>query len=1154
MHRSLAYFWQINLAMLLGVAIATAVLTGALIVGDSVRESLRHLVLHRLGGIDYALTSNRFFRQELAVDLSNEPTFKQRFHGIAPAIFLRGTAIAKDTKSRASKVNIYGIDHQFIKLWQHGEPTDPPQNDVSPGDLTVFLTKNPGQIFPSIIINESLQKEVNAEVGDSLLVAFEQQNDIHRESLLGRRDYSDVVQQFRLTVTKIVPDNGIGRFGLHPQQHLPMNAFIAMPALQKALGIPHKVNALLVGNRKFEQNASADLQRVLSQAWKLSDLGLIVDQQKNYFAIESSQFILSPNITTVIEELATEQNLLSLPVMTYLANQMTTNDQIISYSTISALNIDQLRHKDKNGLDRTPFGELKLIEGEYPTSLADDEILLNQWAAADLNLLEASSATVDVSYYIVEPQEKLVTRNTKFRLKGIVSMGGLATDQQLTPDLPGIHDADDISEWNAPFPINFRQVRSRDETYWDKFGAAPKAFVSERAGRQLWGNRFGELTAIRIANSDRTKINETSTTFQNQLLTRINPEQVGLVFQSVKAKGLEASSGATDFSMLFIGFSLFLIVSAVLLIGLLFRLNIEQRTKEIGILLSMGYTIRSIRWRLLKEGLILAGIGGLLGLVGAVAYARLMLVGLQTWWLEAVGTSFLILHTSLPNLAIGYIISLIVVLFSIAWTVQKLSGIPAKSLVTGTTDKSLKSKNQTVRPKKIFAFIFLVAALVLIMFSILAATSLSTGLFFSSGILLLLSALTFFSIWLSGRKSTSLNHNTTIKMGARNSARHPERSMICTTLIGCACFIIVAVGANRHSDTPRISHLQKASGNGGFAWVAESAIPLHQDLNSETDRFELGFSDSESKSFHGHHIYSCRLLPGEDTSCLNLYQPQKPHILGVTNDFIRRGGFQFHQQIEKRKNPWELLNQNIEEGVVPVIGDYNSVLWILHLGLGKDLIIQNESGQELRLRFVGLLQSSIFQSELLMSETNFTKHFSSQSGYGYFLIQTPNSNRNVEKVAHILEEKLGDYGFDATNTTEKLANYRAVENTYLSTFQTLGGLGLLLGTFGLGILLLRNTIERRGELAMLRAVGFRQSTLSTMILAENAFLLVVGILIGTSSALTAIAPHLIKSGTEVPWISLVVTLILVFSVGITASAVGIWVGFKIPLLMALKEK
>ena len=1154
MRRSLAYFWQINLAVLLGVIIATAVITGALIVGDSVRGSLKHLVLSRLGGIDYALISSRFFRQELAVDLSNNPTFKKQFRGVAPAVTLQGTVIADNTKSRASKINIYGVDSQFIKLWQYSESIDPKKNDLSPEDLTVFFAKNTNQIFPSIIINESLQKELNAKVGDSLLVAFEQQHDIHRESLLGRRDYSDVVQQFRLTVTKIVPDNGLGRFGLQPHQQLSMNAFIAMSELQLALDVPSKVNTLFVGARNVSPNVSNVLQGILSQVWKLSDLGLIFDQRENYFSIESSQFILPPEIANTIEDLATEQNLISLPIMTYLANQMITNDRMISYAAISAFDIDCLRQEDEDGLDRTPFGALKLVEGRYPASLADDEILLNQWAAEDLGLLETPSATIDVSYYVIEPQEKLVTKNTKFRFKGVVSMSGLATDQQLTPDLPGIHDADDISEWNAPFPIDFRQVRFRDETYWDRFRAAPKAFVSERVGRELWGNQFGELTAIRIASSDETKANAIGAMFRNQLLARVRPEQVGLVFQPVKARGLEAASGATDFSMLFIGFSLFLIVSALLLVGLLFRLNIEQRAKEIGILLSMGYTIRAIRWRLLKEGGILVGVGGLLGLIGAVAYAWLMLVGLQTWWLEAVGTSFLTLRIGSQNLVNGYIISFVAVLFSIVWTVQKISGVSVKSLVTGTIGEGLKANNHASRQKIIFAFIFLVLAFALILFAILAKTSLSAIMFFCSGILLLLSTLTFFSIWLSRKRLVSLDRNTVIRIGIRNSARNPERSLICATLIGCACFIIVAVGANRHSETQHVSYLQKVSGTGGFAWVAESAISLHQDLNSGTDRFELGFSDSELASFSGHHIYSFRLLPGEDTSCLNLYQPKKPRILGTPSDFVRRGGFKFHQQIKKGKNPWELLNQDMEEGVVPVIGDYNSVLWILHLGLGKDLIIQNEFGRELRLKFVGLLQSSIFQSELLMSEANFIKHFPSQSGYGYFLIQTPNLNRNLNEVARILERNLGGYGFDVTNTTERLENYRAVENTYLSTFQTLGGLGLLLGTLGLGVLLLRNTIERRGELAMLRAMGFRQSTLSRMVLVENAFLLAVGILIGTSSALTAVAPHLITSGTVVPWGSLIVTLILVFGVGITASAVGVWAGLKIPLIMALKEK
>ena len=72
----------------------------------------------------------------------------------------------------------------------------------------------------------------------------------------------------------------------------------------------------------------------------------------------------------------------------------------------------------------------------------------------------------------------------------------------------------------------------------------------------------------------------------------------------------------------------------------------------------------------------------------------------------------------------------------------------------------------------------------------------------------------------------------------------------------------------------------------------------------------------------------------------------------------------------------------------------------------------------------------------------------------------------------MLEETLSDYGFDAASTAERLASYHRVENTYLSTFQMLGGLGMLLGTLGLAAVLLRNVFERRRELALLRAVGY----------------------------------------------------------------------------------
>jgi putative ABC transport system permease protein len=58
--RNLLYYWRTNLAVIAGVAAAVAVLAGALLVGDSVRASLRDLVLSRLGRTEYVISSTGF--------------------------------------------------------------------------------------------------------------------------------------------------------------------------------------------------------------------------------------------------------------------------------------------------------------------------------------------------------------------------------------------------------------------------------------------------------------------------------------------------------------------------------------------------------------------------------------------------------------------------------------------------------------------------------------------------------------------------------------------------------------------------------------------------------------------------------------------------------------------------------------------------------------------------------------------------------------------------------------------------------------------------------------------------------------------------------------------------------------------------------------
>ena len=1102
MFRSLTHFWRINLAVALGIAVATAVLTGALIVGDSVRGSLKDLSLSRLGKIDHALVSERFFRARLASDLKN--ALDDRFADVVPAISLSGTAIHANARTRASRVQIQGIDHRFASLFDHPLP-----------ELEREAT------FPPVVINASLQRELNAQLGDPILLSFEQLGDIHRESLFGRT--SDALQTVRLTLAAVLPDKGMGRFGLIARQTVPRNAYLSLPVLQRVLGQPNRVNALLVSGAP---NAASALQTALSRIATPTDLGLVIRRGADHFAIESTQFILQAHTAEAIQTLAAELNAPAMSILTYLANTAQIGTRELPYFTISAMDI-------------APRGAFHLMSGS--SQLGETDILLNAWAAEDLHAQVGDE--VNLAYYEVAPGEKFLTRKATFQVKGIVAMTGLGADETLTPDYPGLADATNMADWEAPFPLDLNRVRPRDEDYWDLYRDAPKAFVSAGTGQRLWKSRFGAFTGIRIVPIAGQSLEATLEQFRARLPRAIAPASVGLGFQPVMQQGIAASEGATDFSGLFIGFSQFLIISAALLVGLLFRLSVEQRGNEVGLRMVSGYTAKKIRRQFSLEGLGLACVGGILGLAGGVAYAQLIMVGLRTHWVSAVGTAELALHLHAGSLLLGYAISLAVVLMAIWLTLRRLGSISIRALLAGITEGT-RAKPRT----KGYALISLALAALALAGAVMVGPAEGATLFFVSGALWMVAGLCFLSRYL--RRGPGAIGKGAMGMGIQNSSRQPARSLACASLIGCACFVLIATGANRRADLGQTIGQAKASGTGGFALIAETDAPIYHDFHAQAGQFELGFSQADAEQLARAEIIPLRVLPGEDASCLNLYRPENPRVLGVPESLIQRGGFAFQQTATTMENPWAALSQDLGTGVIPAIGDYNSAMWILHKQLGDDIAIKNDRGEDVTLRLVGLLKTSIFQSEVLISERHFLQHFPEQSGYRAFLIDA----QQPDTLAALLENRLKDLGLDATPTAQKLAHFQTVENTYLATFQTLGGLGLLLGTLGLGIVLLRNVIERRGELAILRAFGFRRALLSRMLLAENGFLMLAGLGIGSLSALIAVAPHLIAHGALVPWASLALTLALIYATGLIASAIAVSFALRAPLLPALKQE
>src|ERR1700730_2316691 len=102
--RNLFYHWRGNLAVLLGVAVGSAVLIGALLVGDSLAGSLKALTLDQLGWVDQAMVTGRFFRQDLAKELPAER--------VSPVILLQGSA-RNDQGLPVGKVTVLGVDQSF---------------------------------------------------------------------------------------------------------------------------------------------------------------------------------------------------------------------------------------------------------------------------------------------------------------------------------------------------------------------------------------------------------------------------------------------------------------------------------------------------------------------------------------------------------------------------------------------------------------------------------------------------------------------------------------------------------------------------------------------------------------------------------------------------------------------------------------------------------------------------------------------------------------------------------------------------------------------------------------------------------------------------------------------------------------------------------
>ena len=1113
--RSLAYYWQTNLVVVLGVAIAVAVLTGALLIGESVRGSLRDLISQRLGRTDDFVASTGFFREQLATDVLQPNTFTTSGIGATcPLIALDGVVTHESSRRRAGDVRVYAIDDRFWKF--NGMPVNALQNRQT-------------------LVSESLASELGAANGDSVLLRIEKPTDIPIESLHGRKE--DPGRTIRLNLLSVLPQSALGEFSLRPQQGPVRALFVSLAFLQKELGQEGKVNTILVSelsslDQNQRQQVPAKLASLLKEKATLEDLGLklrVLDQQQA-IALESNSNIINDDVARAAQQSASASSLQTAPVLSYLANGISVKDHTVPYSLVTA--VDDQRF---NEIARHGIGVLDNYTG-LPS------IIINEWTARELNA--TLEDTLSLEYYVWHEGGRLETRRTDFTVLAIVPMTGLAADRDLVPSYPGISTSENISDWDPPFPVDLKRVRKQDEDYWHQYRTTPKAFIRLAEGQKLWGTRFGKLTSIRFQSSGSQRVTDFENPLSARLRQSLDPSQLGFQIVPVREQGVQASRGATDFGEYFLYFSFFLVISALLLTALFFKLGIEQRLREIGTLQALGFPASQIRRLFLAEGVLLAIAGSLLGVFGAIGYAKLLMFGLRTWWVGAVGTTALTLHLSWQSIAIGAVAGVVAAIVCVLLTLRRIASSSPRGLLSGSQHLTRRTLKAAV------ALTFVGVALLTAGW--LQRIPQAAG-FFGGGVVLLIASVCYLASWLrrTNRKPIHGAGWWSISLlGFRNAAHRPSRTVLCVALIASAAFIIVAVDAFRRTSA---TASDRKSGSGGFPLFAESLLPIVHDANTLQGRESLNLSaGNDAALLQDLKFVNFRVRPGDDTSCLNLYQPRNPKIVAPPASFLDENRFTFQSSIDPQAtNPWLLLNREFAGGAVPIIADANSLTYVLHLKVGDDLVVDH-AAQPLHLRVVAALADSMFQSELLMSDKNFVRLFPDEQGYRFFLIDTPPAQS--AQAASVLEERLSDFGFDAQSTEERLRSFHRVENTYLSTFQLLGGLGLVLGTLGMAAVLLRNVFERRRELALLRAVGYNSSHFALMVISENVLMLGCGLAIGFVCALLAIAPVFVERGGRLPNVSLGLLLLAVFVSGALASLVATLAALRSPLLPALRAE
>jgi putative ABC transport system permease protein len=1062
--RSLRYSVKDSVYQVVTVTLLSAIITGSLFTGYSVRNSLKRTSTEKLGNTDIIVSSGlRYFDASLSQRIESVT-------GEKAVSLLESDGYCQNFSSGSTALNIkiFGIGKDFFLF--NGNDT---------------LSVKTGYVA----INSKLAYQLGINPGDEIIVHFRQVDPIPSNAPFSPSKNSNISRV--MIVERILDSSESGNFSTGVSQVVPMNIFMNARDSQESILTRVRANRILIRNSK--NRALREFQAIVSGVLEPSDIGLTLRKSEKTGETE----MISDRIfidSTVVSQVRKSIPSVS-PVITYLANSLTIDGKSAPYSFVAGLPPSIL------------------------PDLCDNCIIINKWLADDIG--GKNDDTLTLRWFTTSSGNLLREKTGKFVIQRVIENDSKWSDPSLMPDFPGISGSTTCSGWDAGVPILLDRIRKKDEAYWNEFRGTPKAFICYKTGKEIWGNNYGPATALRFPSGmlaeDITK----------KLKGTFDAAKSGFTISDARRSSEKAANEGVDFSTLFLGLGIFIIVACLILLVLSMEMFFNARKKQVRTLYCLGYRNGYIRRQLFVESAFLSSAGALAGAFVGYFINMIIISQLNSVWTGAVQTDTLSADFSILPVIIGFLTTLFIASFVIVIKTGKfLKGLSEP--LTGA------SGIPSVRRNLLFLALTGVTALITILLSFFIEKH-SIILAFMGGSLLFVALVLLLRFLLVKRGNTKdSSHPDLRNLVDKYFSFHPGEAITPVILIAAGIFAVIITGANKQVVGPE--DLLVSGGTGGYILFAESALPVREDLNSMDGKKEFGLDEPE---FSDIIIEQAGRLSGDDASCLNLNHVSTPPILGIDQEhLIKRGSFSFASHIKKcrGKNPWDLLAETPGLNTIYGIADQSVLEWGLKLRTGDTLKYKSETGEDLNIVIGAGLKPSVFQGYLIISKKNLEKYFPTIAGGSIFLID---GNLKLSKeYKDTLTDRLSAYGFSVIDSGEKLSSFFQVTNTYLDVFTILGVFGIVLGTSGLGFVLLRNFNRRKNEFALMLAAGYSLKKIRVIVFRDNIIILVWGLATGIFSALSATLPSL-NSGNKMPWASLAFLIIALIISGTTALLLAI---------------